>query len=490
MIYKEFGKTGIKVSALGFGGLRFLEKDYSTAEGMDRCAQIIKKAVDYGINYFDTAHDYCGNKGEIIFGHAFKQIERNHYYISVKSNISYDPTDDDVMRRVENSLKNLCVDYIDFFSMWCIMDLAQYRRVMTAGGPYEGALRAKDRGLIRHICFSAHCSGDEIETIINDGAYVGVTLGYNALNFRYREKGLHAAYAQGLGVVTMNSLAGGMIPRNPDYFSYLCTEPGQSVVDAALRFNIAHKEIAVALSGMSTEDEVIENVKCFDRPLNVSERRHIEHLKRKDISLLNRLCTGCNYCAGCPAGLEVHKLMMSYNQYLLSGNSLNELLESLKKDWEMPLSEKQCLECGTCEEKCTQHLPIMERIAHINSLLSDACASLKDEYDRCFGKERTQKTGLYAVGAQAKAILNNYISIYESIDFPLFLFDGDKKKWGTDPLIPDVHIRPPEEIITTGVKRIVICSDLYYGQIYNSLKHLEEHGVKFFKFNGSKLRGE
>ena len=314
MIYKEFGKTGIKVSALGFGGLRFLEKDYSTAEGMDRCAQIIKKAVDYGINYFDTAHDYCGNKGEIIFGHAFKQIERNHYYISVKSNISYDPTADDVMRRVENSLKNLCVDYIDFFSMWCIMDLAQYRRVMTAGGPYEGALRAKDRGLIRHICFSAHCSGDEIETIINDGAYVGVTLGYNALNFRYREKGLHAAYAKGLGVVTMNSLAGGIIPRNPDYFSYLCTEPGQSVVDAALRFNTAHKEIAVALSGMSTEDEVIENVKCFDRPLNVSERRHIEHLKRKDIALLNRLCTGCNYCAGCPADLEVHKLMMSYNQ--------------------------------------------------------------------------------------------------------------------------------------------------------------------------------
>ncbi len=490
MIYKEFGKTGIKVSTLGFGGLRFSEKDYSTAEGMDRCAQVIKKAVDCGINYFDTAHDYCGNKGEKIFGHAFKKIERNHYYISVKSNISYDPTDDDVMRRIENSLKDLCVDYIDFFNMWCIMDMAQYKRIMAARGPYEGALRAKNRGLIRHICFSAHCSGDEIEAIVKDGAYVGVTLGYNALNFRYREKGLHAAYAQGLGVVTMNSLAGGIIPKNPDYFSYLCTEPGQSVVDAALRFNATHKEIAVVLSGMATENEVVENVKCFDRPLIVNELCHIKHLKRTDTPLLNKLCTGCNYCAGCIADLEIHKLMMSYNQYLLSGNSLNELLESFKKDWGIPLSEKHCLKCSICEEKCTQHLPIMERIADINRLLSEACANLKNEYNRCFGEEKTQKVGLYAIGAQAKAILSNYVSIYESIDFPLFLFDGNKKKWGTDPLIPDVHIRPPEEIITTGVKRIVICSELYYDQIYSSLKYLEEYGVEFFKFDGSKLKGE
>ncbi|HUN53773.1 MAG TPA: aldo/keto reductase [Smithella sp.] len=489
MIYKEFGKTGIKVSALGFGGLRFLEKDYSTAEGMDRCAQVIIKAVDCGINYFDTAHDYCGNKGEIIFGHAFRQIERSRYYISVKSNISYDPTADDVMRRVENSLKNLCVDYIDFFNMWAIMDLAQYQRIMASGGPYEGALRAKDKGLIKHICFSAHCSGGEIETIVKDGAYAGVTLSYNALNFRYREKGLHAAYAQGLGVVTMNSLAGGMIPLNPDYFSYLCTEPGQSVVDAALRFNAAHNEIAVVLSGMSTKEQVVENVRCFDRPLIVSDR-HIKHLKRKNSPLLNTLCTGCNYCAGCPAGLEIHKLMMSYNRYLLSGKNIDEFLESLNKDWEMPLSEKQCLECGECENKCTQHIPIMKRIADINSLLSKACASLKDEYNRCFDREKKQKVGLYAIGAQAKAILRNYLNIYEKIDFPLFLFDGDKKKWGTDPLIPDMYIRPPEDIITMGVKRVVICSELYYDQILSSLIYLEKYGVKFLKFDGSKLRGK
>jgi uncharacterized protein len=361
MIYKEYGKTGKKVSAIGFGGMRFRKEDYS--KSLEEAAKVAVRANELGVNYFDTAPYYCDDKSEEIMGVAFKQM-KNPFYVSTKSGISSEKNADEVRRRLELSLKRLGLQKINFYHMWCILDLEQYRRVIAPGGPYEGALKAKEEGLIDHIVFSTHCSGDEIETIVNEGLFEGVTLGYNATNFAFRQKGIKAAYEKGLGVVTMNPLGGGIIPQNPDFYSFLKENEEDTLVQAALKFNASHKEITIALAGMGTIEEVEENVKAGEN-LGVMTDEKLASMSKLLSSSLDKLCTGCAYCTGCPKDIQIPKLMDAYNMYILK-NDNNEITNRLKWHWSVdPKTAEECIACGKCERQCTQHLPIVERLKHI-----------------------------------------------------------------------------------------------------------------------------
>jgi predicted aldo/keto reductase-like oxidoreductase len=364
MIYKEYGKTGKKVSAIGFGGMRFRKEDYE--KSLEEAAKVAIKANELGINYFDTAPFYCDDKSEDIMGVAFKHMP-NPFYVSTKSNISSEKTADEVRRRIDKSLKRLGVEKINFFHMWCILNMEQYRNIMAPGGPYEGALKAKEEGLIEHITFSTHCSGEEIETIVNEGYFEGVTLGYNATNFAFRQKGIKAAYEKGLGVVTMNPLGGGIIPQNPDFYSFLKENEGDSLVQAALKFNASHKEITVTLAGMGSIGEVEENVKAGEGFGEMTEAK-LENLSKRLNSSLDKLCTGCQYCVGCPKDIDIPKFMDAYNMYILKKES-KEIGSRLRNHWSLNAEDAaKCIACGKCERKCTQHLPIIERLKYTSSL--------------------------------------------------------------------------------------------------------------------------
>ena len=360
MIYKDYGKTGKKVSAIGFGGMRFLE-NCSIEEG----AAILRHASNLGINYFDTAPGYCSDRSEDIFGEAFKNMP-NPYYVSTKSSINSEPDADSVRRRIEKSIKRLGVEKIHFHHMWCIMDLDHYERVMAKGGPYWGALKAKEEGLIDHIVVSTHATGKEIAKIVKDGYFEGVTLGYNILNFPYRQEGIQAAQEAGMGVVTMNPLGGGIIPQNPEYFSFLKEREGESVMQAALRFNASHQGISVALAGISSIDEVNHNVEAV-KDLEILNDNKINEIKSKLRNDMNELCTSCQYCKHCPQEIDIPKFMVLYNSYVLKGqeeiekNYANALKsKNIKPDKEaMP---KDCIQCGICETLCTQKLDIIQRL--------------------------------------------------------------------------------------------------------------------------------
>lgn len=363
MIYKEYGKTGKKVSVIGFGGMRFKE-DHSIEEA----ATVVRRANELGINYFDTAPTYCNEKSEIIFGEAFRDMP-GRFYVSTKSTVKKDPTADDVRRRLETSLRRMGLEKIDFYHMWCIIDLDQYRAVMAPGGPYEGAMKAKEEGLIEHIVFSTHCSGRDIAKIVEDGYFEGVTLGYNAVNFPYREEGLKAAYEYGLGVVTMNPLGGGLIPSNREYFSFLRKDEGESTVQAALRFNASHKEITVVLAGMGTVEEVEEDVKAVEYIKPIIEEE-VSQIKSHISMGMNELCTECGYCNSCPQGIYIPGYMEAYNYGIIKGEEAARERLKWAKEWisslkNSPLASK-CVECGQCEELCTQRLPIIQRLAEIS----------------------------------------------------------------------------------------------------------------------------
>lgn len=360
MIYKPYGKTGKRVSAIGFGGMRF-QDDCSIEEG----AEIVRYANELGINYFDTAPNYCNDRSEDIFGEAFKKMP-NDFYVSTKSSIGNEPTADDVRRRLEKSLKRLGVEKINFYNMWCILTFEQYKKVIAKDGPYWGALKAKEEGLIDHLVFSTHASGEEIRMMVEEGLFEGVTLGYNAVNFPYRAEGIDAAHEHGLGVVTMNPLGGGLIPQNQEYFSFLKQNQEESTIQAALRFNASHESISVVLSGMGSKEEVKHNVEAI-KNIDVLNKDKIGQIKSQLREEMNGFCTTCQYCKHCPKNINIPMFMELYNSYILKGlEATKQKYEELKGFGAIKVEKdampKDCIACGKCEKLCTQKLDIINRL--------------------------------------------------------------------------------------------------------------------------------
>ena len=477
MIYKEFGKTGKMVSALGMGVSRFQPQEYNTPAGMERCADVIVKAWECGINYFDVAPTYCGWKAEEILGLALRQM-KSPVYVTTKSSSTQDPTADALRRRLETSLKRLGLEKITFYNMWGILNYDQYLDVIKPGGPYEGALKAKEEGLIEHIGFSSHCTGEELERILEDDLFEGITIGYNAINFKYRERGLLAAQRKGLGVAIMNPLYGGVIPQNPQKFNFIRNAENQTLAQAALLFNASQDAISVVLSGMVSEQEINENAACFTEIQKFTDEK-IDFIKRKIEKEFDTLCTGCNYCAGCPQNIKINQLMLAYNQYVLSDNSVAEFRRYMNEVWRYTEEVSiACRKCGLCEKKCTQHLPIIERIERINGFAEQYLDQVAPRLQELFTIGEGGKLGIYAAGPFAKRLLDMYQRVVGRIDFPIFFFDSNPDKWGKESVLEGNVTYAPEKIRELGITKIIIASEAFFGEIYESIKYLEAYGIE------------
>jgi predicted aldo/keto reductase-like oxidoreductase len=359
MLYKPYGRTGIQLSAIGFGAMRFPQP-----EKLDEMAQIALHAHRKGINYFDTAPFYCDDKSEEIMGRAFAAMPRDSFYCSTKCAAA---KGDELRTSLERSLKRLRVSSIDFFHIWCLLRPEQLGE-RTAGGAIQAALKAKAEGLIKHLVVSTHLSGEDIVKVLESGYFEGVTLGYNLLNFPFRQEGLAAALRLQLGVATMNPLGGGLIPRNAARLAFLKGPADRDVVEAALRFNVSDPAITLALVGFASVAEVDQAVAAVDQftPHTVA---HIESLKARINGSFNGFCTGCGYCLPCPSNVPIPKFMDAYNQKILNGTD-KDITERLKWHWSLaPDEAAACTQCGQCEEACTQHLDIRERLSAIAALV-------------------------------------------------------------------------------------------------------------------------
>ena len=363
MLYRTYGNTGKQVSVIGMGGMRFRKEDYADGD-YSRAVAIVHRAYELGVNYFDTAPDYCDSTSEKIYGEAFRTMARDSFFVSTKCGLWNAKTSSEARAMIEQSLERMGIDTIDFYNMWSIKTLAEYREFMKPGGVYEGALQAKSEGLIEHICFTTHLSGEDIALIAHDGVYEGVTLGYNAINFAYRQKGIDACHEAGLGIVTMNPLGGGIIPANPDYFSFL-KQGDDSLAVSALKFILSQNKATLAIPGFSSIEEVEENVLAAEHLTPASEG-YLDEMAEHLTSELNALCTTCAYCDSCPEEIPIPQLLDSYNLYLLSGGKEEEVLRRLNMHWGVsPELAAKCIACGQCEALCTQKLPIIERLDHI-----------------------------------------------------------------------------------------------------------------------------
>lgn len=373
MLQKLYGATGINVSAIGFGGMRFADQDNT-----DQCAGLVKYAYDKGITYFDTAPGY--GKSEELMGVAFrtmlKERAKRPFYVSSKT-FGGDPAS--VRRDLETSLTRMGLEYIDFYHMWCILSPDAYAERKRNGALKEFE-RLKEEGLIRHICVSSHMAGGDIGGLLADYPFEGVLLGYSAMNFAYREAALEAAASTRRGVVAMNPLGGGIIPREPDRFGFVRSRDDESVVEGALRFILNDPRITVALVGFSDTDQIDEAVRAASgfRPLSDEQTSRIRvGLK----AAFNELCTGCRYCDNCPQGIPVPHYLDAYNHMLL-GKGPEDMINRLRWHWGISLEDTyldRCTRCGLCDEACTQKLPIRDRLAAIRDEIAKARATGKPD---------------------------------------------------------------------------------------------------------------
>ena len=185
MLYREYGLTGKKVSLLGFGGMRF-----GRIDDRDECIRTMLAAAEGGVNYFDTAPGYFETKSESVFGEGFAEFKRRNlpFYSATKT---FSASEGAIRKEIEAQLKRLDLQTIDFYHIWCVNSLDDWKE-RKKSGVLETFRKLKDEGLIRHICISSHLIKDEIKELLMEGVFEGVLFGYSAYNFRTRQAAFDA----------------------------------------------------------------------------------------------------------------------------------------------------------------------------------------------------------------------------------------------------------------------------------------------------------
>lgn len=375
MQYTEFGKTGIKVSRLGFGCMRFpfTEVDGKKVFNEEESIRMMHRAMELGVNYFDTAPGYCDTISEIIVGKALKG-RRDQVYLSTKYPTEVG-TGDDYEKKLEISLKKLDTDYIDFYHFWGISLDTWEKKLDTPDGPLARALKLRDQGVIRHISFSFHDKPENMMEIIRrgQGQLASVLCQYNLLD-RANEDAIAFAHEQGLGVTIMGPVGGGRLGAPSQVIQDLLPGKVQSSAEMALRFVMNNPNVNIALSGMSSMEMVEENARVASdmSPLSAEENARVDAMLEENRRLAELYCTGCNYCMPCPKGLNIPEIFKMMNYHRVYG-----LTDYAKKTYAAIGSGNlkfqnaaACVGCGQCEKKCPQHLHIREQLRVTHDTLS------------------------------------------------------------------------------------------------------------------------
>lgn len=324
MEYRILGKTGLKISRLGFGGIPIQKID---AEGTKKLMHSLK---DAGVNYIDTARGYTVS--ESYLGEALEGI-REHFVLATKS-MSRDK--EGVLKDIDISLQNLRTDYIDLYQIHN-PSLADYDKVIAPGGALEGLLEAKAAGKIGHIGLTAH-SLEVFEKALETDWVETLMFPYNIVESQGAEL-MKKCTKKNIGFICMKPLAGGALED----------------ATLALRYIAMNNDVTVVIPGMAEEKEIAQNIAAVNdtSPLSAEELAAIENIRN---TLGTQFCRRCNYCAPCTAGISISAI------FLLEGYlSRYGLADWAKMRYAgLDKTASDCIGCGVCESRCPYDLPIRD----------------------------------------------------------------------------------------------------------------------------------
>jgi len=482
------------IHPLGIGTNRFPINGIHDVKGIEHSVELMVSALNAGASYIDVAYSYSRGMAETVCKYAFEQTKAPRH-VTIKSSFLTDKSKSDALRRIDTSFKNMGIDHATYFVIWNISSYEQFIEVMRKDSLYHGAVAAKERGYVDHICFSSHAPAGDIIKILESGAFEGATISYSILNSITMQPVLDCAKANNIGLIAMNPLGGGLIPQNSDYFSFLCNSNEKSVAQAALRFVSAHSAINIVLSGFSSKLELNENMAAFKEVSPEPAADRIERVN-KGLFSIDGFCTGCRYCEGCPKGIGVYELMQSYNTLLLPPqknlyNCKDEyvlknigICQKLKNTFAfIPESSKNpCVECGHCEKKCTAKLPIIKRIKELYLRFNECCFTREDMRRRLQQLIGSYRNIAFYPGAGYTAyVLSVLHEAFPETEFEISLFDSNPKVWGT--LVSGIEVQNPDKIKEVAPQIIIVSNYNFSKEIYDSIKHLENSGIKVVKLH-------
>ena len=369
MQYREFGNTGIKLSALGFGAMRIPgigDGDEPSEEHEADSVAFMHRAFELGVNYLDTARMY--GSSERMCGKALKAW-RDKVYISTK-NWLHDHAIDSWWSQLNTSLETLGVDYIDFYNVVHAIDRDDYEGFLLKAGGMKEVRKARDQGLIKHVCFSSHDKPENIADYIDSGEFEGMTVQYNLLD-RNNESVIARARAGAMGVIVMGPVGGGRLAAPSKQIQEMLPSPTKSSAEVALRFVLSNPNVTCAISGMNSMEMVEQNVAVanLEHPLTVEERRTVEDALNEVKRLSDLYCTGCNYCMPCSSEVNIPENFQIMNMHRLYGitDHAAKLYNRLSNSEHPERGKKaqECVECGECEPKCPQRIHIIAQLKEV-----------------------------------------------------------------------------------------------------------------------------
>ncbi len=359
---RDFGKrSGYKVPPVNIGAMR-LPGDVMEA------VKLIRHAIDSGMQYIDTSRGY--EESEFILAKALKNGYRKKVILSTKCspwNKKVQDTDDgsaaSVLRRIEESILRLDVEYLDFYQIWSVESPKTWKIATREGGMVDGIKKAIKKGLVRHAGFTTHNKPENVISDLNQADWCEVILvSYNLLSKEYKPV-LEAAHKKGIGTLVMNPVGGGKLAEKSSVLMKIAKKVGAvSVPDLAVRYVLSNPDVDTILCGMRKISDVDDTIASAERPRFSRETlkqidEYFDSLSPDNVGF----CTSCNYCMPCPAGINIPGIMrLIYEERYLG---FKKRAKNAYK-WSRGVKADACTKCGECEKKCTQKLKIMKEMKY------------------------------------------------------------------------------------------------------------------------------
>ena len=378
MQYRNLGKIG-KTSALGFGCMRLPVVEPGGKINQEEAIKILRKGIDNGITYMDTAWTYHRGESEVVLGLALKDGYREKVTLVTKCPVGRQEftKPEHFDEHLEEQLVRLNEKYLDVY-LFHALNKKSYEEKVLGLNLIERAMKAKKAGKIKHLGFSFHDKPEVLKEIIDSGHFELMLVQYNIVD-QVNHEMINYAGEKGLAVAIMGPVGGGRLAGEhlTDEMKKWLTPGRENFADLAFKFVLSNPNVSVALSGMGTVEMLDDNLRITSREdydrLSKGEKESIENIAARFKELCDNICTQCKYCEPCPNEVNISQIFTELQRYQIFGD--REKAKSFysmigKVPWLVGKDATACVECGECLEKCPQNIEIIDQLKIAHELLS------------------------------------------------------------------------------------------------------------------------